>query len=85
MNPFFLAISDGRVYVVEDSVSVPYLRSGCLRASPSSRRSDAKGQGPGEFDYIYSGPPLQGPPGHPGLPQAGPLLAGRRLLRARWP
>jgi hypothetical protein len=53
MNPFFLSIADGRIYVVEDSVAVHiYMLS--PQGVSFVKTFGREGQGPGEFDYIYT-------------------------------
>jgi hypothetical protein len=53
MNPFFLTIADGRMYIVENSVAVHIFtvdRKGVSFIKTFAR----EGQGPGEFNYIYT-------------------------------
>jgi hypothetical protein len=58
MNPFFLTVSDGRVYVVEDSVSVHIFDLG-PQGVTFVKTFGRMGQGPGEFDYIYTVRPFK--------------------------
>jgi len=53
MNPFHLAIADGRLYIVEDSVAVHIYALGPESVS-FVKTFGRQGQGPGEFDYIYT-------------------------------
>jgi hypothetical protein len=53
MNPFFLTIADGRIYVVEDSVAV-HIYTLDPKGVSFVKTFGRKGQGPGEFDYIYT-------------------------------
>jgi len=58
MNPFHLAIADGRMYIVEDSVAVHIYK---LDANGAAfvKTFGREGQGPGEFDFIYSVRPFK--------------------------
>jgi hypothetical protein len=58
MNPFHLSIADGRIYIVEDSVAVHIYT---LNAQGVSfvKTFGREGQGPGEFDYIYTVRPFK--------------------------
>ena len=58
MNPYFLTISDGRIYVVEDSVSVHIFNLG-PQGVTFVKTFGREGQGPGEFDYIYTVRPFK--------------------------
>ncbi len=58
MNPYFLTISDGRIYVVEDSVSVHIFDLG-PQGVTFVKTFGREGQGPGEFDYIYTVRPFK--------------------------
>jgi len=58
MNPFHLAIADGRMYIVEDSVAVHIFKLGPEGVSFVKTFGRA-GQGPGEFDYIYTVRPFK--------------------------
>jgi hypothetical protein len=58
MNPFHLAIADGRIYIVEDSVAVHIFKLGPEGVSFVKSFGRA-GQGPGEFDYIYTVRPFK--------------------------
>ena len=53
MNPFFITIADGRIYIVEDSVAVHIFTLDPQGVSLVKTFGRA-GQGPGEFDYIYT-------------------------------
>lgn len=53
MNPFHLAIADGRMSIVEDSVAVHIYKLDAQGAA-FVKTFGRQGQGPGEFDYIYS-------------------------------
>lgn len=52
MNPFFVTIADGRLYVVENTPAVHYFKIG-ERGVSFVRTFGREGQGPGEFDFIY--------------------------------
>lgn len=52
MNPFFMTIADGRLYIVEDSVTVHLYRLGAKDVSFVTTFA-REGQGPGEFDFIH--------------------------------
>ena len=58
MNPFHLAIADGRIYIVEDSVAVHIYKLDAKGAA-FVKTFGRQGQGPGEFDYIYSVRPFK--------------------------
>lgn len=58
MNPYVIAISDGRIYIVEDSVSVHIFDLG-PQGVAFVKTFGRKGQGPGEFDYIYTVRPFK--------------------------
>ncbi|MCK7462162.1 MAG: hypothetical protein MZU84_08900 [Sphingobacterium sp.] len=58
MNPFFLTISDGHIFVVEDSVAVHIFDLG-PQGVTFVKTFGRKGQGPGEFDYIYTVRPFK--------------------------
>src|SRR4030042_1424219 len=53
MNPFFLTIADGRMYIVENSVAVHIYTLG-PRGAAFVKTFGREGQGPGEFDFIYT-------------------------------
>lgn len=53
MNPFFLTIADGRVYIVENSVEVHIYTLG-PQGVAFIKTFGREGQGPGEFDFIYT-------------------------------
>src|SRR4030042_6934792 len=52
MNPFFLTIADGRMYIVENSVSV-HIYTLDPQGASFVRTFGREGQGPGEFGFIY--------------------------------
>ena len=52
LNPFFLTIVDGRMYIVEDSVAAHIYTLGPQGAA-FIKTFGREGQGPGEFDFIY--------------------------------
>ncbi len=58
MNPFFMTISDGRMYIVENEVAVHIFD---LNAKGVSfvKTFGRKGQGPGEFNFIYAVRPFK--------------------------
>ena len=58
MNPYVIAISDGRIYIVEDSVSVHIFDLG-PQGVTFVKTFGREGQGPGEFDYIYTVRPFK--------------------------
>ncbi len=53
MNPFFLTIADGRMYIVENSVAVHIYTLG-PRGVEFVKTFGREGQGPGELDFIYT-------------------------------
>jgi hypothetical protein len=53
MNPFFLTIADGRMYIVENSVAVHIYALG-PRGVAFVKTFGREGQGPGEFNFIYT-------------------------------
>jgi hypothetical protein len=52
-NPFFLTIADGRIYIVENSVAV-HIYTLDPKGVSFVKTFGREGQGPGEFDYIYT-------------------------------
>lgn len=52
MNPFFVTISDGRIYIVENSAAVHLFTIGAKGVS-FVKTFGREGQGPGEFDFIH--------------------------------
>jgi hypothetical protein len=58
MNPFFLAIADGRMYIVENDVAVHIYTLGPKGVS-FVKTFGREGQGPGEFDFIYAVRPFK--------------------------
>jgi hypothetical protein len=58
MNPFFITISDGRMYIVEDSVAV-HIYTLDPKGVSFVKTFARQGQGPGEFDYIYTVRPFK--------------------------
>ena len=58
MNPFFLTISDGRMYVVENEVAV-HIFSLDAKGVSFVKTFGREGQGPGEFDFIYTVRPFE--------------------------
>lgn len=52
MNPFFLTIADGRMYIVENSVAAHIYTLG-PQGVAFVKTFVREGQGPGEFDFIY--------------------------------
>ncbi|MDW7761620.1 MAG: hypothetical protein SCM96_13430 [Acidobacteriota bacterium] len=58
MNPFFLAIADGRMYVVENSVSVHSFTIDDKHLA-FVKTFGREGQGPGEFGFIYGVRPFK--------------------------
>ena len=53
LNPFFLTIADGRMYVVENSVAA-HIYAIDSRGVSFVKTFGREGQGPGEFDFIYT-------------------------------
>lgn len=53
MNPFFLTIADGRMYIVENSVAVHIYTLG-PQGVAFIKTFGREGQGPGEFGFIYT-------------------------------
>ena len=58
MNPFYFAIADGRIYIVENSVAVHIFTLDPQGVS-FVKTFGREGQGPGEFDYIYTVRPFK--------------------------
>jgi hypothetical protein len=58
MNPFFMTIADGRMYIVEDSVAV-HIYTLDSKGVTFVKTFAREGQGPGEFDYIYTVRPFK--------------------------
>ncbi len=52
LNPFFLTIADGRMYIVENSVAV-HIYTLDPQGPAFVKTFGREGQGPGEFDFIY--------------------------------
>ena len=52
MNPFFITISDGRLYIVENSVAAHIYTLG-VKDVTFVKTFGREGQGPGEFDFMY--------------------------------
>ena len=52
LNPFFLTIADGRIYIVEDSVAA-HIYTLDPKGASFIKTFGREGQGPGEFDFIY--------------------------------
>jgi hypothetical protein len=52
MNPFFITIADGRIYVVENSSTAHIYTIGAQEVK-FVRTFGHEGQGPGEFDFMY--------------------------------
>jgi hypothetical protein len=52
MNPFFLTIADGRMYIVENDVAVHIFMLDAKGVS-FVKTFGREGQGPGEFDFVY--------------------------------
>jgi hypothetical protein len=52
MNPFFITIADGRMYVVENEVAV-HIFTVDAKGVAFVKTFGHAGQGPGEFDFIY--------------------------------
>jgi hypothetical protein len=53
MNPFFLTIADGRMYIVENSVAA-HIYTLDTKGVAFIKTFGREGQGPGEFDFIYT-------------------------------
>jgi len=53
MNPFYMIIAEGRLFVVEDSCTVHIFKLGDQGVS-FVKTIGREGQGPGEFEFIYS-------------------------------
>jgi hypothetical protein len=51
-NPFYITISDGRMYVVENSVAAHLYTLG-PKGVAFGKTFGREGQGPGEFDFLY--------------------------------
>jgi hypothetical protein len=58
MNPFFLTIADGRMYIVENSVAVHIYTLG-PQGVALIKTFGREGQGPGEFNFIYTVRPFK--------------------------
>jgi hypothetical protein len=58
MNPFFITIADGRIYTVENSVDV-HIYTLDPQGVSFVKTFGREGQGPGEFDYIYTVRPFK--------------------------
>jgi len=58
MNPFFITIADGRIYIVENSVAV-HIFTLDPQGLSFVKTFGREGQGPGEFDYIYTVRPFK--------------------------
>ena len=58
MNPFFITIADGRIYIVENSVDV-HIYTLDPQGVSFVKTFGREGQGPGEFDYIYTVRPFK--------------------------
>jgi hypothetical protein len=58
MNPFFLTIAAGRMYIVENSVAV-HIFTVDPKGVTFVKTFGREGQGPGEFDYIYTVRPFK--------------------------
>jgi hypothetical protein len=58
MNPFFVTIADGRMYVVENEVSV-HIYTLDAKGVSFLKTFGREGQGPGEFDFIYGVRPFR--------------------------
>jgi hypothetical protein len=52
MNPFFVTIADGRMFIVENEVSV-HIYTLNAKGVSFVKTFAREGQGPGEFDFIY--------------------------------
>jgi hypothetical protein len=52
MNPFFVTIADGRMYIVENEVAV-HIFTVDAKGVSFVKTFGRVGQGPGEFDFIY--------------------------------
>jgi hypothetical protein len=53
LNPFFLTIADGRMYIVENSVAA-HIYTLDSKGAAFIKTFGREGQGPGEFDFIYT-------------------------------
>jgi hypothetical protein len=53
MNPFFLAIADGRMYIVENDVAA-HIYTLDTKGVAFIKTFGREGQGPGEFDFLYT-------------------------------
>jgi hypothetical protein len=53
MNPFFLTIADGRMYIVENNVAA-HIYTLDTQGVAFVKTFGREGQGPGEFDFIYT-------------------------------
>ena len=53
LNPFFLTIADGRMYIVENSVAA-HIYTLDPKGVAFVKTFGREGQGPGEFDFIYT-------------------------------
>lgn len=53
MNPFFLTIADGRMYIVENAVAA-HIYTLDTKGVAFVKTFGREGQGPGEFDFIYT-------------------------------
>jgi hypothetical protein len=53
MNPFFLTIAAGRMYIVENAVAV-HIYTLDAKGVAFIKTFGREGQGPGEFDFIYT-------------------------------
>lgn len=58
MNPFFLTIADGRMYIVENSVAV-HIFTVDPKGVSFVKTFGHEGQGPGEFNFIYTVRPFK--------------------------
>jgi len=52
LNPFFITIADGRLYIVENSVAAHIYTMGAKEVT-FVKTFGREGQGPGEFDFMY--------------------------------
>ena len=66
MNPFFVTIADGRMYIVETSVAVHIYTLG-PQGVAFIKTFGREGQGPGEFNFIYTVRPFKDRLDVPGL------------------
>lgn len=66
MNPFFVTIADGRMYIVENSVAVQIYTLG-PQSVAFIKTFGREGQGPGEFNFIYTIRPFNDHLDVPGL------------------